>query len=116
MRGGLRRASGRPKPRDGQRGMGVSPTIEQALQFHQQGRLSEAEPLYREALRVSPRDYDILHFFGVLKLQQGDAAEAAGLISKALELRPNEGDAIYTLSAALLPPIRIEMLRDHSAL
>ena len=59
-------------------------TIEQAIQLHQQGRLIDAERLYREVLRVSPRDFEALHRLGVLKAQQGKPDEAVRLIESAL--------------------------------
>jgi protein O-GlcNAc transferase len=89
-------------------GTSVSRAIEQALAFHQQGRLNEAERLYREALRASPRDFDALHLFGVLRLHQGNPTEAVGLISRAVELRPSDVDALSNLSAAFLMLDRYE--------
>src|SRR5262249_61675953 len=62
----------------------VLQTIEQAIQLHQQGRLIDAERLYREVLRVAPRDFEALHRLGLLKAQQGKADEAVRLIELAL--------------------------------
>ena len=60
--------------------------IAQALKFHQEGRLSDAERLYRDVLRTSPRDFEALHLLGVLKLQQDQPEEAIRLIGAALEV------------------------------
>ncbi len=76
--------------------------LEQAVQYHRQGRLGEAERFYREALRASPRDFDTLHMLGVLKLQQGGAAEAVPFLQRAVEVRPNALDVLSNLSVALL--------------
>ena len=76
--------------------------LEQAVQFHRQGRLHDAERLYRDALRESPRDFDTLHLFGVLKLQQGGAGDALPLLQRAIEVRPNALDVLSNLSVALL--------------
>jgi tetratricopeptide (TPR) repeat protein len=54
------------------------------------------------ALRESPHDFDTLHFFGVLKLQQGGAGDALPLLQKAIEVRPNSLDVLSNLSVALL--------------
>jgi len=62
----------------------VLQTIEQAIQLHQQGRLVDAERLYRQVLRVAPRDFEALHRLGVLKAQQGRPDEAVRLIESAL--------------------------------
>ena len=62
----------------------VPQAIEQALQLHQQGRLSDADRLYQEVLRTRPRDFGALHMLGVLRFQQGQPQEALRLISAAL--------------------------------
>jgi predicted O-linked N-acetylglucosamine transferase (SPINDLY family) len=80
----------------------VPRALEQAVQYHRQGRLFDAERFYRDALRESPHDFDTLHFFGVLKLQQGGAGDALPLLQKAVEVRPNSLDVLSNLSVALL--------------
>jgi len=80
----------------------VPRALEQAVQYHRQGRLFDAERFYRDALRESPHDFDTLHFFGVLKLQQGGASDALPLLQKAIEVRPNALDVLSNLSVALL--------------
>jgi predicted O-linked N-acetylglucosamine transferase (SPINDLY family) len=80
----------------------VPRALEQAVQYHRQGRLIDAERFYRDALRESPHDFDTLHFFGVLKLQQGGAGDALPLLQKAVEVRPNSLDVLSNLSVALL--------------
>ncbi len=67
--------------------------IEQALRLHQQGRLNEAERLYREVLRRTPRDFQALHMLGVLAFQQGRAQEALPLIAAALAVEPKSAPA-----------------------
>jgi predicted O-linked N-acetylglucosamine transferase (SPINDLY family) len=82
----------------------VPQALEQAVKFHQQGQLGDAERLYREVLRTSPRDFDALHLLGVLKLQQGQPEEALRLTEAALEvdisspaLHSNRGIALASL-------------------
>ena len=60
--------------------------IDAALDAHQAGRFDAAEPLYREALSLDPRQPKALHYFGVLQHQRGHHAVAAGLIGEALEI------------------------------
>jgi predicted O-linked N-acetylglucosamine transferase (SPINDLY family) len=67
--------------------------IEQAVKFHQQGRPTDAERLYREVLRAAPRDFEALHLLGVLKFQQGQPAEALQLIGAALDVDANQAAA-----------------------
>ena len=62
----------------------------QAVALHQQGKLADAEQLYRQILEIDPRVFPALYLLGVLRLEQGDSAEAIGLIEKALALNPND--------------------------
>ena len=41
----------------------------QAMTLHQQGRLVEAERIYREVLQRQPNHFDALHLLGVIALQ-----------------------------------------------
>ena len=62
----------------------------QAVALHQQGRLAEAEALYRRILAVDGRVFPPLYLLGVLRLEQGDSAEAAALLARAVAV--NAGD------------------------
>jgi protein O-GlcNAc transferase len=66
-----------------------------AVGLHQQGRLAEAEKLYRNILRAKPRHFEARHLLGILRSQQGRAEEALDLIGAALEASPNHPDALY---------------------
>ncbi len=63
----------------------IAETLQQALSLHQQGRLPEAERLYKAILKTQPNHFDALHLLGVLKQQQGNSAEALRLIAAALK-------------------------------
>lgn len=58
--------------------------MELAFKFHQEGRLADAERLYREVLQKKPRDFEALHMLGILKLQQNQPGDAVGLIAAAI--------------------------------
>ena len=49
----------------------VAGLLQHAGQVHRQGRLSDAEQLYRAALAEQPKNFDALNLLGVLKMQQG---------------------------------------------
>ena len=69
--------------------------IREASESHRQGRLADAERLYREALAASPGDPDALHLLGVLTAQRGDLLRAADLIGQAISADPSNAAAYY---------------------
>ncbi|HEY7298332.1 MAG TPA: tetratricopeptide repeat protein [Xanthobacteraceae bacterium] len=75
--------------------------LQQAIAFHRQGRLVDAERLYCQALRAKTRDFDALHMLGILKLQQNDAEQAACLFEAALAADPASAAAHSNYGAAL---------------
>jgi len=62
------------------------PPIDAALDLHRQGRLPDAERLYRDILSVEPSHRDALHLLGVAAYQGGRHAEALDLIRRAIAL------------------------------
>jgi protein O-GlcNAc transferase len=66
-----------------------------AVGLHQQGRLADAEKLYRNILRARPRHFEARHLLGILRSQQGRPEEALDLIAAALEISPGHPDALY---------------------
>lgn len=75
----------------------VSCTIEEAMAFavelHRQGRLIDAEKIYRQILQVQPTQVDALHFLGVACCQLGKRDEAVTLIRRALSHAPDYAGA-----------------------
>lgn len=65
----------------------VARAFARALKLHEQGRLQEAEPLYREILSVRPDHVDALHMMGLIKLDKGQPAEALRFVSCAMQNR-----------------------------
>jgi predicted O-linked N-acetylglucosamine transferase (SPINDLY family) len=63
---------------------GAAQLVNQAISLHQQGRIAEAEALYKSALEVDPRDFDALHMLGIVHAQRNQFAEAEALLRKAL--------------------------------
>jgi predicted O-linked N-acetylglucosamine transferase (SPINDLY family) len=86
-------AAGPDPAGSGQPATDLAQALQQAVAFHQQGRLDAAERLYRTVLAAQPGQFDALHFLGILRAQQGDGAEAVRLISRALDRRPDSADA-----------------------
>jgi tetratricopeptide (TPR) repeat protein len=64
--------------------------FDQALGFHQHGRLADAERLYLQVLQARPDSFEVLHMLGVVRAQQNRNVEALELIGAALRLRPGD--------------------------
>jgi len=79
----------------------IQQTFDLAFQYHQAGRLKEAEPLYRQVLAQQPKHIDALHLLGVIAHEVGRHDAAVELIRQALALEPDWADAHYNLGNAL---------------
>src|SRR3977135_3503135 len=75
--------------------------LEAAISCHRQGKLNEAEPLYRAALRSDESDFDCLHNLGLLLAQQGRFDEAAQLLRAAVRQDPCSVEAHNNLGNVL---------------
>jgi len=69
--------------------------VRQAIRLHQEGRLEDADRLYRQALARDPGDANALHLLGVLQAQRKDFAGADELISRSIALEPGNPIAHY---------------------
>ncbi len=75
--------------------------LETALRHHRQGRLSEAEAVYRAVLQTDPEQPVALHLLGLIAHRRGNFDAAAGFIGKALAVKPDNSDAHNDLGNAL---------------
>jgi Flp pilus assembly protein TadD len=66
----------------------IDAAFRQGQQFHQAGRLAEAEQIYRQVLAATPRHAEALHALGALALQAGRADAADALLQQAIGLKP----------------------------
>ena len=69
--------------------------IRQAVRLHQEGRLEDADRLYRQALARNPGDANALHLLGVLQAQRSDLAAADDLIGRSIAIEPGNPIAHY---------------------
>jgi tetratricopeptide (TPR) repeat protein len=63
--------------------------VQDALRHHQEGRLADAERMYREILSVDPEQADCLHLLGMIAFQIGRHENAVELIRKAIAIKGN---------------------------
>jgi tetratricopeptide (TPR) repeat protein len=76
--------------------------LQSAVQLHRQGKLTEAEQLYRVALAQEPKNFNALHFLGVVLMQQGRLQEAGEFASAAVKRNPASCDALMLLGSIAL--------------
>ena len=79
------------------------PTLMQrALGCQKQGRLADAEALYREALTLAPANFDALHMLGVVRLQLDEPEAGARCILRAIRAATVEYPPAYANLALCL--------------
>jgi len=86
---------------------------QQAMTLHSQGRLAEAETVYRRILAIDPHVFAALCLLGGLRLQQGDSGEAADLLAEAVRLAPNDPAAQAQYGMALVGLGRFDEAVSH---
>ena len=72
-----------------------------ASKLHQDGRIREAEYIYKQILAAQPDHFDCMHALGVALHQLGDHAQAVRLIALALKQNPRDAIALNNLGSAL---------------
>ena len=88
--------------------MTVQQAFDLALQYHQAGRLTDAEAIYRQILAVQPQHADALHLLGVIAQQAGHSEIAIQMIGQALAVNPHNPAAHTNLGCALRGQGRME--------
>ena len=62
--------------------------LDQAVQAHQSGRLSEAETLYRQVISIDPKNFDALHMLGIVCSGNGNTLDADKFFRAARSIDP----------------------------
>jgi len=78
--------------------------LEQAISLHRNGKLAEAESLYRKLLAQNPHYADAWSFLGLIEIQRKNPAAGIDLIDRAIRINPrnpgffvNRGNALRDL-------------------
>ena len=58
-----------------------------AFNLHSQGKLEEAEKIYKEILTNEPKNAQVLNLLGLIKISQNNLDEAEKLITEALSIK-----------------------------
>lgn len=79
------------------RSRSIGADIARATALHREGRLDEAEALYRGVLAADPNQFDALHLLGVIEGQHHRFEAALPLLERAVALRPDNAAALNNL-------------------
>lgn len=82
--------------------------IQKGIEFHQAGRLRDAEAIYRQVLEIEPNHADAIHLLGVISHQAGRYEFAARLISEAILVNPGVANYHNNLGNVLEKLERLE--------
>ena len=75
--------------------------LQTALALHQQGRLAEAETIYREILHSQPDHFDALQLLATIAGQQNKLSDAVSLFERALNIKPDHPASLNNCGNAL---------------
>ena len=75
--------------------------LQQAIALHTNGRIHEADAIYRQILDAAPHHAEALHLHGVVCHQLGLHTQAIGLIQRALAQQPTNPAFLNNLGEAL---------------
>jgi len=81
--------------------MTLQTLLNQAVSLHRDGRLAEAEGLYRQVLAQAPPNFQLQHRLALLQFQQQRFAEASASATAALALNPQAVETLTLKGAAL---------------
>lgn len=70
----------------------------QAVAFFKEGKLKEAEKIYKEILSQDPGHINALNDMGVLSLKQAKYKDAVSYLEKAIKLKPDDANPYYNLA------------------
>jgi tetratricopeptide (TPR) repeat protein len=87
---------------------GVQEMLQVAIQSHQAGRISHAEALYEQILRLESENPFALHYLGVIRTQQGQLDQAEQLIRRSVASAPQIPDFHNNLGLCLRAEQRLE--------
>jgi len=82
--------------------MTVAEAMEIATTHHREGRLAEAEEIYRVVLAQMPENAHALHYLGLIRISRGNKEEGLKLIRQSVEMNPSVGLFHMNLAGALL--------------
>jgi tetratricopeptide (TPR) repeat protein len=80
--------------------MNIHTTLEEAVRHHREGRLEQAEGLYRQILQTEPRNGNALNLLAVMQRQRGKIEDAIALARSAVSAQRRAAGAHFPSSAS----------------
>ena len=78
----------------------INELYEFGMALFQNGKYSEAEPIFRDILKINPNYADVLNKLGIITHLKGNTKEASEYFERALELNPKYTEASLNLAIA----------------
>jgi len=75
--------------------------FQRAISLHQSGQILDAMAIYRQLIKLFPRDAFLLFLLGTAEGQKGNALESMKLFDQSLEISPNDPNTYYNRGKAL---------------
>jgi tetratricopeptide (TPR) repeat protein len=80
----------------------------EATAAHQGGQFSQAEALYRRALELDGKQFEVLSALGILHAQRGNYSEAEQVLRRALKRNPGDASTQFNYGNVLLGLHRLD--------
>ena len=80
----------------------IRDVLRQAIAFHQEGRLAEADDRYARVLKSEPGNPQALRLRGILARQRGDFLGSLEDLKAAVEITPDDADALCELALSYM--------------
>ena len=80
----------------------VAQILREATAAHQAGQFGQAEALYRRALKLDGRQFEVLSALGILHAQCGNYPEAEQVLRRALKRNPDDAGTQFNYGNVLL--------------
>ena len=78
----------------------MHPKFQEAISLFQKRKFKEAKSICEEILEIEPKNFDVMHFYGIISYQTGNYTLSAELINKAITINSNNAEAYNNLGLA----------------
>ena len=91
----------------------INQKLKEAITVHQEGRLEEAERLYRETLEIQPNNLNANNNLGVILKHHGKLEEAEKCYRKVIEIKPDFAEGYNNLGNTISKLNKIDQAEQY---